>query len=99
MTRKVYLGNYGYSKGCRIGNNFANLVLGVPETFPIWRTVIALLTVQMAYDCFFADGSEGGQFRIFLYLYPPPLIVGQMPVETVEFMHSHHVQILFNLVY
>src|SRR6202012_1699573 len=53
--------------------------------------------IAAEFDAGHSPGAHLCQLRIAFYLQAPPLIIGQMPVETVELVESHPVQQFFKL--
>ena len=85
---KVNLGDYCYVALCCVGDNLAALLLCVEE-----RTVVlpVILGSVASYDGLVALGSDGRQFGVLLYFNAPALVVGEVPVETVEVVERQHV--------
>ena len=61
--------------------------------------VVALAVEKVADDGLVADRSELCESRIFLYLDSPALVVCEMPVEGVEFVDFHHVDVFLHHVH
>ena len=100
MSRKVNLRDDGDSTGGSIGNDLSDLVLSIKKALAVRSPVEDIvLRLEMAHKGFFPDRTLFGQTGIFLYFYPPSLVIGKMPVEAVELMHLHHVQIAFHLIH
>ena len=94
VTRKVNLRNNGDAEGSRIGNHFLNLFLGVESAVALSVELIPVLvnhsTVPVCTDL--------GKLWIFLDFNAPALILCKMPVEPVELVGCHHVQVFLHLV-
>ena len=99
MAWKVDFRNHLDSLCRRICNDLADLVLCVPHSFSIWCAVICLALGKMADEGLFPYRSELGEFRIFLYLDSPALVVCEVPVERVELVNLHHVEVLLHHVH
>lgn len=85
MSRYIELGNYrDKSFFCKLDNVFY-LFLGV-------KTAVGFLVAA----CFTAHRAVLGKARVFVNLNAPALIVGQMPVEHVEFKERNCLDILFH---
>ena len=72
------------SFGC-IFHNFLHLFL----------RIVAAIFMAFAFNTLRTDFR---QFRVFLDFYSPTLVFRQVPVHTVDFIHRHHVKLLFHLV-
>lgn len=85
MSRYIELGNYrDESFFCKLDDVF-NLFLGV-------KTAVGFLVAAG----FTAHRTVLGKARIFVNLNAPALIVGQMPMEHVEFKERNCLDILFH---
>ena len=94
MSGEVNLGNDRDSEVGGIVHDVLDLVLGIiaavaysvvgPEVLANHRSV--------------AVGTDLGQLGIFLYLDPPALVVGDVPVHAVELVDSHDVEILLDFL-
>ena len=93
MPRHINLRHHRYPSLGRIRNHFAYLVLRIKPSvrYPVIR-------VQVVSDaCTFPERPLLGQQRIFPYLHPPALVIGQMPVENVHLVQLHDVYIPLDL--
>ncbi len=68
----------------RVFYDFAHLVLR--EYAAVRRTVVCIVLLVFADDGFTAHGTDSGELGIFLYLDSPALVVGKVPMETVDFV-------------
>ena len=83
----------------RVGHDFAQVVERVETAATIFRVVVerGFVGCVVALHRAGADRSDGRQFRIFGNLDSPALVVGQVPVESVEFIDGSHVDEFFHL--
>ena len=93
VSWKVDFRNDGDSLCCSVFYDFANLVLGIPHAFSVWSVVILFAFEDVPDDGLLSDGAHLGQFRIFLDLHSPTLVVGKVPVESVELVYFHDVEV------
>ena len=96
MSRKVYFGDDRNEAFLSVSNHVADFILRVEHTFAIRFTVI--FAGVTADDGFFALRPDLGQFRIFLDLDAPSLVVCQVPVETVHVVQGEHIDELLDRV-
>ena len=94
MPRKIDFRHYGDAALIRIGNDVADLVLGVEAA--VAYAVVAVPVV--AYHGAVAPGADFGKARILVDLYAPALVFGEVPVEAVELVDGHRVQYLLDLI-
>ena len=71
--------------GC-IFHYLADVFLRIPASV---RLAVARAVIAAG---LFPPCSHFRKPRIFLYLYPPALVFGKMPVEHVLLVHCHHVE-------
>ena len=98
MTRKVDFRDDLDALCSSIGNNLSDLVLSVPHSFTVWCSVISLAVVDMTNECLFSDRTYLSEFRIFLDLHSPSLVVSEVPVKSVELVYLHDIEIFLYLV-
>ena len=94
VSRKVYLGNHLDSAVGGIGYDFANLILREIASIGNMVAGIPVLANHSAV----APAAHLNQTRVFFDFNAPPLIIGQMPVESVQFVHGHDVEVAFHLL-
>src|ERR1700676_1725025 len=78
MARHIDFRDDLHMTGRGVANDVAHFVLGV----------IAAIARAVGFD---APRTQGGEARIFADLEPPPLIVGQVPMQHVELVPRHPV--------
>ena len=93
MARQVYLGDHRNGAVGRIRHDVADLVLRIITAVGRIVVVVPLL----ADHGFLADAAHGRQLRVLFDFDAPPLVVGQVPVEAVELVDRHHVEVAFHL--
>ena len=93
MAGKIDFRYYGDALCCCISNYLADLVLRVPHAFAVRCMVVVLAGVDMTDDGLLSDRADFCQFRVLLDLDSPALVVGEMPVECIELMYLHDVDI------
>ena len=98
MARQVNFRNHGDSLRSRILQDFLYLLLREPISLSIRSLVISLSVVGMADDGLVADRAYFGKARVFLDLKSPSLVVGEVPVQCVEFMYLHDVKVLLYFI-
>ena len=59
---------------------------------------LRIVYIIIIHQCLFTFGTDFRQFGVFLDFDSPPLIVCQMPVENIHFVHSQQVDKLVNVV-
>ena len=84
-----------YLACCGISNNVTNLLLCIKS--PMGNTVILLTMIVMSDDAFLSLRADAGEFGITANFDSPALIVGQMPVEIINFMHADKIDKRFYL--
>ena len=72
-----------------IFNNFLYLFLSIISA--VWFA-IKYITSKMIYFAGSTMRTDFGKFWKFLYLYPPTLIIGQVPMECIHFQIGHLVK-------
>ena len=95
MARQVDFGNHRDTPVGGIFHHVADLVLRIETA--VGRTVIG--SPLLADHGGLADAAHGGQLRIALDLDAPALIVGQVPVQRIELVYGHHVDIPLHFVH
>ena len=95
MTWKVDFRNHIDTLGSRIVNDFTNLLLSIPHSLAVWDSVCRIKI--LLYTSAGTERTDRSEFRIFLDLNSPALVIGKMPVEGIEFMHLHDVEISLHL--
>ena len=94
MTGKLYFRD---NRDITVGSilyDFFYIFLGV-ETTVCLSVVFAAVASD---DGFFTHTSDFGEFRIFFDLDSPALVVRQVPVKTIHFVHGQHVDICLDLI-
>ena len=86
MSRKFDFGNDRDEAVCRIFDDLLDLVLCV-ET-----AVLRSFAIN-------AFGTDFRQFRVFLDLDAPALVVRQVPVHTVDLEQSQYIQVFLHILY
>ena len=94
MTRQVDFRNNRDISFCRIGNDFFRLLLRIESAI---RFAVVLTGVMADYS-FLALRSDFRQFRILFDFDTPTLVFRQMPVETVDIVQGHHINICLDFV-
>ena len=91
MSGKVYFGDYGDVALCCICHHFACFFLCIVTR--VWRFIVGLgLLVDKRS---LSHRTHLGEAWIFLNLYAPTLVFGQMPVKIVDIMHGKHIYHFF----
>ena len=86
MAGEFDFGDNGDEAAACILHYVADFVLGV-ETAVAGSVALVVISGGLV-----SPGSDFGQEGIFLYLYAPPLVLGEVPVEAVLLVHRHHVE-------
>ena len=94
MAWKVDLRDDSDAESRGIGDDVFHLILSV---------VAAVADAVVAAPVLLDDGAvperaDLGELRVLLDLHPPALVIGKMPVEAVELVDGHDVQIPLNLL-
>ena len=98
MARKIDFRNDGDTLRCCVCYDFAHLVLAVPAALAVRCAVIFVALEYMSDDGLLPYRSHFGEFRIFLDLDSPSLVVSEVPVEGVELVDLHNVEILLHFL-
>ena len=100
MTGHIDFGNDFDVAFLGVGDDFAQVVERVEAAATIFRVV-----VERSFVCRVvtrhrttANRANSGQFRVFGNLDAPALVVGQVPVETVEFVNRSDIEQFFYLI-
>ena len=96
VTGQVYFGDDRDETFLGVSDHVADFVLRIEHAFAIRLAVI--FAGVAADDGFLALRSDLGQFRIFLDLDAPSLVVRQMPVETIDVVEGEHIDEAFDRV-
>ena len=88
VARNVYFGHYLDKALGGVGHNLFNVFVRIKAavTLPVGLHVAPAEHLAVAPCAHFREA------RIFLYLYAPALVFGQMPVEAVHFINRHQVE-------
>lgn len=86
VTRQVDLRDYRYMTGGRIRNDVPHLLLRVVAAM---RN--AVIFFSCSYDSAWTLRTDFSQFRTALDFKPPALVVGQVPMESVDVVKSKHI--------
>ena len=88
MARNVHLGNNLNETRGGISHNLLDIFVRIKAavTLPVGLNVAPAEHLAVAPCAHFREA------RIFLYLYAPALVFGQMPVEAVHFINRHQVE-------
>ena len=97
MSRHFNFRNDRHESISRIRDDLSHIVLPVKSAVPD-AVELSLCRVAhvMANQCFFSPRPNVGQFRISLDLEPPSLVVGQVPVKAVEFVHREQIDVFLD---
>jgi hypothetical protein len=95
VTRQVNLWDYVDVTLSSILHHIAALILSVVAT--VWNTIVDT-RIRTDYSLL-ADATSESQLRHRLHLETPTLILGQMPVELVASVQSHHIDKLLDHLY
>ena len=101
MPRKFDFGNHRDETLRSVIHHVADLILRIVTAVRrfVEFAVLVVRAARIAADQRTAAyGTYFGEFRIFPDFDAPPLIVGQMPVEDVEFVQGHDVERLLHLI-
>ena len=74
----------------RVTNAFAHLLPGVIPSVRL-RVLLGTPVLGRPQVGAVAPGTPAGQFRILPDFDPPPLILGQMPLQAIQLVHRHQV--------
>ncbi len=92
MAGHVQFGQHGDVQTRRIGDDLADLFLGVEAAIPLRRAVLA-----GAGRC--APCAHLGELGIALDLDTPTLIIGEMPMQHVELVQGHRIEHMLDRVH
>ena len=95
VAGKVDLGDDGDAQFVRVCDDVPDLVLGVVSAVADAVVALPVLGDHRAV----AEGADLREFGIALELDAPALVLGQMPVEAVELVHRHDVEVAFHFRY
>ena len=94
VTRQIHLGNNIDISLGGIAHNLLCLLLCVKSAVGL----SIIFPAVTSYHSLFAHRTYSGKSRIFLYFYSPPLVVGKMPVESVQVVQSQHIDKRLHLI-
>ena len=97
VSRKVYFGDDRDETFLGVSDHVADFVLRIEHAFAIRLAVI--FAGVTADDGFLALRPDLGQFRIFLDLDAPSLVVCQVPVEAVHIVQGKNIDELLDRIY
>ena len=92
MTRNIHLRHNFNKTIASILHNFASILLCIKTTVVLTIRFCLIPTQYLT----FAPSAYFCQFGVFFYFNTPTLVLSQVPVETVKFVGSHHIEQLFN---
>ena len=98
MTGKVDLGEDVDVALSSVGHDLAQVVEREVHAATILGVVEELLTITVVGERAGTHGAHLGQFGIFGNLDTPALVIGEVPVEAVEFIECQDVEHLLHLV-
>ncbi len=95
MTRKVHFRNHGNATGGGVGHHFLHFFLRVKTS-----VTDAVVGAPVLFD----DGSVAPrahfhELGIGLDFCAPALVVGEVPVQAVQFVYGHYIQVTFHLIH
>ena len=94
VAGQVDFGDDGDSAFCGVGDYVSDLVLGV-----VSAVTDAVVGCPVAADhSAVTEGSDLGEAGVLVYLDPPALVFGEVPVQAVELVDRHHVEHLLDFV-
>ena len=96
MSGKLYFRNDRDIPIGSILNNIFNLLLR-EKIRSVWSTVI--FSGIFTYHGLFPLTSNLREFRVFLNLDTPPLVIRQMPMEHAQLMQSQHIDKSLHLIH
>ena len=101
VSRHIHLGDNLNAALLGIGHNLAQVVEGVETAAAVLGVVVVFGAVGGVVEAqrTAANGTDLGQARIFGNLNAPALVVGEMPVEAVEFVDGCHVNEFLHLFF
>ena len=93
MAGQVDLGHNGDAALPRIIDDLTDLLLGV-----VAAVADAVVRIEVVFDHRpVAEAADFGETGVALNFEPPALVVREMPVETVELVERHYVEVLLRL--
>ena len=94
VARKVNLRDHHNAQLAGVGDNVLHLLLSVVAT-----VADAVITAPILLDdSTVSERSYLGELRVLLDFNPPTLVISQMPMEAVELVKRHDVQILLDFL-
>ena len=93
VTRQVDLRDDNDPQRLGVGDHLADLVLGVISA--IADTIVG--GEVLSDHGTVAEGSYLGELGVFLNLNPPALVLGEVPVQAVELVYRHDIEVLLDL--
>ena len=91
MAGKIDFGDDGDIPFFGIFHDISDFVLRIESA--VWRAVI--FSRIFPDDGFFSKGTDFGKFGKFLDFDSPTLVVGEMPMKSVDVMQSQHIDEFF----
>ena len=91
MPRKVNFGHHYNAALMGVGHYFSYLLPGV-------EAVVAV-PARIQYGILATVGAQPCQGVVAFYLNPPPLVVREMPMEAVELVDGHDIQVLLDFIH
>ena len=92
MAREIYLGYHLDIALGSVGHDITQLLVGVVAAPPLIELAVARPHLRIATT----EAAFESELGVRLYLDTPTLIVGEMKVELIEFVHRHKVDISFH---
>ena len=93
VAGKVNLRDYGDALCSCISDDVSDLLLCVPAAFSVRSVVVCRTFEEVTYESLLSYGSYFSQFRIFLDFDSPSLVVCKVPVEGVELVYLHDIEV------
>ena len=95
VARKVHFRNHGNATGGGIGHHFLHFLLRVETavTDAVVGAPVLLDDGSVAPRAHFHELGIGLDFRA------PALVVGEVPVQAVQFVYGHYIQVTFHLIH
>ena len=88
VAGKVNLGDNGDVTLCSVCDNLAAILLCVEERAVVLSVILAAVATDNSLVTLCCNGGELG---VFLYLDAPALVIGEVPMETVQVVQCKHV--------
>ncbi len=97
MTRHLYLRNNHHLPFCCIFHDFSDIILGIKTAISGFFTGFrrGYLAPWLIFTVH-TPGTNTGKFGVFFDFNPPAVIICQMPVKDIHFMHGDQVDVCFN---